>query len=144
MATGGIYVVRNYAIRVYSAKVKAGVPELVQRTLAKIDTAAKRDAPYKTGTLRRSITHQMNGPASGWVGSRNVPYARIQDLGGTTKPHIIRSRRPEGYLFWPGASHPVKQVNHPGSVIPGNRYLSKNVQAQMAVFNRELARLLRP
>lgn len=143
MATGGIYVVRNYAIRVYSAKVKAGVPELVQRTLAKIDTAAKRDAPYKTGTLRRSITHQMNGPASGWVGSRNVPYARIQDLGGKTSPHIIVPRFRQA-LYWPGAAHPVKVVHHPGSVIPGNRYLSKNVQAQMAVFNRELARLLRP
>lgn len=143
MAAAGIYVVRNYAIKVYTAKVAAGVPELVQRTLANIDTMAKARCPYKTGTLRRSITHGMNSRNEGWVGSRNVPYARIQDKGGRTGPHIIRPRTKKA-LFWKGAAHPVMVVHHPGSVIKGNGYLTISAEQQMAIFHEKLRMLLKP
>lgn len=39
-----------------------------------------------------------------------------QDLG--TKPHIIRPTRKRA-LSWPGASHPVKVVHHPGTKAQG-------------------------
>ena len=39
-------------------------------------------------------------------------YAIYQDQG--TQPYLIQSRRPNGYLFWEGADHPVKTVHHPG------------------------------
>jgi hypothetical protein len=143
MPSSWITVERNYAIRIYSARIKVGVPELVARTIAKIDTAAKAAAPYKTGTLKRSIISQMTGEATGLVGSRGVPYARIQDIGGTTPPHIIRARYAQA-LYWPGAAHPVKSVNHPGSKIPGNRYLSNAVADGLDEFNAELRRLLTP
>ena len=39
-------------------------------------------------------------------------YAIYQDQG--TSPYLIQSRRPNGYLFWEGADHPVKTVHHPG------------------------------
>ena len=39
-------------------------------------------------------------------------YAIYQDQG--TSPYMIQSRRPNGYLFWEGADHPVKTVHHPG------------------------------
>lgn len=39
-------------------------------------------------------------------------YAIYQDQG--TQPYLIQSRRPNGYLFWEGADHPVQVVHHPG------------------------------
>lgn len=43
----------------------------------------------RTGRLRRSITSSTeNGGFTGVVGT-NVEYARIQEFGGTTKPHDI-------------------------------------------------------
>ena len=39
-------------------------------------------------------------------------YAIYQDQG--TSPYMIQSRRPNGYLFWEGADHPVQVVHHPG------------------------------
>jgi hypothetical protein len=39
-------------------------------------------------------------------------YAIYQDQG--TPPYMIQSRKPNGYLFWEGADHPVKTVHHPG------------------------------
>lgn len=42
------------------------------------------NAPYKTGTLRRSIITDV-GATSAKVGS-NLPYAKIQEFGGTIRP----------------------------------------------------------
>ena len=39
-------------------------------------------------------------------------YAIYQDQG--TRPYLIYSKRPGGYLYWEGAEHPVKMVAHPG------------------------------
>lgn len=39
-------------------------------------------------------------------------YAIYQDQG--TSPYLIQSRKPNGYLFWEGADHPVQVVHHPG------------------------------
>ena len=39
-------------------------------------------------------------------------YAIYQDQG--TQPYLIQSRKPNGYLFWEGADHPVQVVHHPG------------------------------
>ena len=39
-------------------------------------------------------------------------YALYQDQG--TSPYLIQSKRPNGYLYWEGADHPVKTVHHPG------------------------------
>ena len=42
--------------------------------------------------------------------------------GGKTKAHVIRPKVKRA-LFWPGAAHPVKKVNHPGSNIPARPFL---------------------
>ena len=59
--------------------------------------------------------------------SANTEYAAIHEYGGRTSPHVIEPRT-AGALFWPGASHPVKRVNHPGSVIREKRYLRNPVE----------------
>lgn len=70
--------------------------------------------------LRRSFTVEADS-RSVRVGT-NVIYAAIHQLGGKTKPHVIRPRHANG-LFWPGAQHPVKAVKHPGSVFPARPFL---------------------
>ncbi len=50
------------------------------------------------------------------------PYAPIHQFGGQTRPHVIRPKFGKALNF-PGARHPVKKVNHPGSKIPARPML---------------------
>lgn len=52
----------------------------------------------------------------------NLIYAAIHQLGGQTAARTIRPVHKKA-LFWPGAMHPVKSVNHPGSRIPARPFL---------------------
>lgn len=65
----------------------------------------------KTGHLRRGITNFRRGMTA-TVHTSNIKYASMVEKG--TKAHIIRPKNKKA-LYWKGASHPVKQVNHPGS-----------------------------
>lgn len=51
----------------------------------------------------------------------NLVYARIQNEGGTTRPHVIRPKNKQALYF---NGRYAKKVNHPGSVIPARRFLS--------------------
>ena len=51
-------------------------------------------------------------------------YAIYQDQG--TRPYLIQSKRPGGYLYWEGASHPVKTVHHPG--IKGKHFVQQSME----------------
>jgi hypothetical protein len=42
----------------------------------------------------------------------NHPQAAIIEFG--SRPHVIEAKN-KSTLFWPGASYPVKKVNHPGT-----------------------------
>ena len=46
------------------------------------------------------------------VHTSNIKYARGVEEG--TSPHIIRAKGKKA-LYWRGARHPVRKVNHPGS-----------------------------
>jgi phage virion morphogenesis protein len=77
-----------------------------------------------TGGLRRSFAlpdavQAGNDRVS--VGT-NVVYAAIHQLGGRTNPRVIKAKNGKA-LFWPGARHPVKSVNHPGSKIPPRPFM---------------------
>ena len=65
----------------------------------------------KTGHLRRSISVDI-GNLEATIHTSNVKYAVMVEKG--TKAHIIKPKSKKA-LYWKGASHPVKQVNHPGS-----------------------------
>ena len=64
-----------------------------------------------TGHLRRSISTNM-GDMEATIHTSNLKYAPMVEFG--TRPHIIRAKNKKA-LYWKGAAHPVKQVNHPGS-----------------------------
>lgn len=57
---------------------------IIARAVAEIHSEASRNAPYDTGTLRRSLLMDIK-PDKGKVGS-NLPYAKIQEFGGTIVP----------------------------------------------------------
>lgn len=63
-------------------------------------TDATQNAPYQTGTLRRSLTHKVDSSprqAIGYVGS-NLEYSRIQEMGGQTGRNHSTRIRPKRYL----------------------------------------------
>ena len=94
--------------------LQAEMRQTMNDSVALVQNQGMANAPVVTGTLRRSITSNVSGAGgsiTGIVGT-SVPYARFVHEG--TGPHVIVpvSRKA---LFWPGARHPVKRVNHPGS-----------------------------
>lgn len=73
---------------------------------------SQNEAPIIIGNLASSIYPDGYGDLS-WIVApdENVaPYALFVILG--TAPHEIKGNP---WLFWPGASHPVRSVMHPGN-----------------------------
>lgn len=68
-----------------------------------------------TITGSRELRINLNGTgqltARAGIGT-NLNYARMVSEG--TRPHRIVPRTAKA-LFWPGAAHPVRSVNHPGT-----------------------------
>ena len=64
-----------------------------------------------TGHLSRGISTDIKG-LEATIHTSNIKYARGVEEG--TRPHTIRAKNKKA-LYWKGAKHPVKKVNHPGS-----------------------------
>lgn len=72
---------------------------------------AKAIVHKKSGRLANSLIAEVVNKVLR-VGSTDVDYTTDVELG--TAPHVINAK-PGGALYWPGADHPVKRVNHPGT-----------------------------
>ena len=99
-----------------SKKVRYGIRWGIDSVMTDCVHTAKSLVPVKTAILQGSI--QMR-PAvddgariSGYWGSFATKYAAWVEFG--TEPHVIFPRTKKA-LFWPGADHPVRMVNHPGT-----------------------------
>ncbi|MDT0473007.1 HK97 gp10 family phage protein [Streptomyces sp. DSM 41014] len=90
------------------------VRRAVERTRIDVQNEARRRAPVDTGRLRSSIVSRAEGGGRdlGYVIGSNVNYAAAVEYG--TAPHVIKPTKKKA-LYWPGAAHPVAQVNHPGT-----------------------------
>lgn len=82
----------------------------------------------QSGDLRDSINWDVVQEATAIIGrvfsAGNIPYAEIQEEGGTTPPHIIEATNAQALCFVMGGETVfAKRVNHPGSVIPGKHYM---------------------
>jgi len=113
-------------------------PELAKATLECATTlvaAAKREAPVKSGRLRRSITYQVGGEAR-YIVSPNVPYATAVHEG-ITDPVIIRPTTKKA-LFWKGALHPVKSVKQKAR--KGNPFMRRALDTSRAQLDAIAAR----
>ena len=98
-----------------SEKSRDNIQKAVKKSAFNIESQAKKNLASNksvvTGHLRRSIATKM-GDLEATIHTSNVKYAVIVEKG--SKPHKIRAKNKKA-LYWKGASHPVKQVNHPGS-----------------------------
>ena len=78
------------------------------------------ETPVDTGRLRSSIVVEEEDDT--WVIGTSVPYAEQIEIG--MKPTVITPKNKKA-LYWPGAAHPVKKVNHPG--FEGSHMFQKGV-----------------
>lgn len=111
------------------------VEQAIRKSTLSIEKQAKtnltNNGSVKTGHLRRSITHRVSTIEG--VVSANTKYAEGVEKG--TKPHVIRAKKKKA-LYWQGASHPVKVVNHPGS--KAKPYLIPALKAEQPKFIQNL------
>lgn len=81
-----------------------------------VETQAKRNAYWKdrTSHARQSMHSGVEGRGRELTLflSHGVKYGGYLEEG--TPPHVIRPKNKKA-LFWSGAAHPVKKVNHPGT-----------------------------
>ena len=98
-----------------SENIRSDVQKVLKKSGFNIEARAKRNitnnGSVKTGHLRRGITTDV-GNMEVTVHTSNIKYARGVEEG--TRPHTIRAKNKKA-LYWKGATHPVKKVNHPGS-----------------------------
>lgn len=84
----------------FTKSANAQLQTVITSSVLDVLTGAVQNAPYKTGTLRRSLTHKVDvgrNEAVGYVGS-NLVYSRIQELGGQAGRGGSVNIRPKRYL----------------------------------------------
>lgn len=116
--------------------VNQGAAHLVQEVAAA--------APLDTGALRASI-HSEGAKSTGTgveaevvTGAEVNEYAIPQHEGSA--PHVIKPTTGKA-LMWPGAEHPVRQVNHPGN--PATKYLERPLLDMAPAFKAYCAAAMR-
>jgi len=88
----------------------------------------KSTVPWRTGFLTQSFRAEMSGLVLRWFPTAS--YAPYVEFG--TKPHVIEPKDKKA-LYWPGAAHPVKRVNHPGT--KANDFMGRIVAASEGEIN---------
>lgn len=114
----------------YVARKKAGMFILTNTFAHDLENKAKVNAKWKdrTGHARQSLNGKAFNKGSTYriSLSHGVEYGEILEEG--SKPHIIRPKNKKA-LYWRGASHPVKQVNHPGT--KGKPIIGPTIESNM-------------
>lgn len=85
------------------------ITDLTEELARRVAHQARANCPVDSGRLRRTIVAYGNRV---YCGGPDAPYWADVEFG--TRPHVIRPRRKKA-LYWPGAEHPVREVNHPGT-----------------------------
>ncbi len=106
--------------------------EILQNIRLKSGLKVRTGALLNSVGASKKITTGESGEVIGQIGSEGVPYAKIHEFGGTTKPHVIMARNAKALAFINGSGDQVfaRFVNHPGSVIPARPYLRPALAAK--------------
>lgn len=102
------------------ARMMVNLNRAIRQTIFFVESASQRNVPVKSGRLRGSIYRDFQ-PLKGELGY-GAKYAGWVHDG--TSPYTIRPSGKQA-LYWKGAAHPVKRVNHPG--IRANPFLQRAV-----------------
>lgn len=126
------------------AKQRAAALTAVNQGANHLVSQAQGEAPNRTGALAAGI-HTTGARSTGsgaeaevLTGAESNEYAIPQHEGAG--PHVIRPKA-EKALFWPGADHPVKQVNHPGN--PATKFLENPLLQMSSQFKAYCAGAMR-
>lgn len=123
----------------YPTQVHSKVTEAVKTSTFNVENYAKsnltKNGSVDTGLLRNSINSKINS-LEGTV-STNTKYAIFVEE--STKAHVIKPKNKK-FLYWKGASHPVKQVKHPGS--KAKPYMIPALEREVPNFIKELDKAL--
>lgn len=99
--------------------------EILQNLRSRSGLHVRSGALINSVAASKKITNDGHGNVTGEIGSVGVPYARIHEFGGTTRPHVIRPRNASVLAFQKnGQDVFARFVNHPGSKIPARPYLA--------------------
>lgn len=106
----------NFRVVDFLGRKKAGMYALCSLFANNLENEAKKNASWtdRTSHARQSL-HSGLGVSSNEYTiylSHGVEYGGILEEG--SKPHIIKPKNKKA-LYWKGAAHPIKQVNHPGT-----------------------------
>lgn len=112
------------------ASVREWTLKLLARSQRKVSGEVLK---VRTGRLRRGLNDQYQESKNEIVGSvginrRTVPYARIHEMGGKTKPHVILPKTARVLVFQKnGQTIFTTRVNHPGSKMPMRSFLRSSL-----------------
>lgn len=117
-----------------------GLTRAINISALKATGIIKRETPKKTGALRGSIRPSFSRLRA--TIEPHKKYAIYVHEG--TRPHEIRPKTKKA-LFWKGALHPVRRVQHPGTKgVPFMDIgLRKSVRIIEGVFKKEVNNILR-
>lgn len=100
----------------YINRKLAGTHIILQNSAGIMESEAKRNASWtdRTSHARQSIHSGVEGRGRELTLflAHGVKYGAFLEEG--TPPHVIRPKNKKA-LYWKGAAHPVKKVNHPGT-----------------------------
>lgn len=120
-------------------KFRAMGPQRIEKEFSIIDRevikAVEEEAPVKTGRLKKALRIRRTGHLRYEV-SNPTDYDIMVQEG--TKSHPIYPSKKKA-LYWPGAAHPVKMVNHPGT--KPNRYMARGLQRALHQMGPTLNRI---
>lgn len=105
--------------------------EILQNLRGKSGLKVRSGALLNSIGASKKVNDDGDGSFSGQIGSQGVPYARIHEFGGTTRPHVIMPRNKKALRFMGrGGETFAKIVQHPGSKIPARPYLAPALDAK--------------
>ncbi len=97
-------------------KLETKINEIPGRTINLIDDISdvveaymRDESPVRFGDLQNSHTTEVLSDLERWIGP-TVKHAEYVVKG--TRPHLIEGNP---FLYWKGAEHPVRRVQHPGT-----------------------------
>ncbi len=122
------------------AEAPAIVAPILQRALSASQAilakhTTKETVPWRTGFLTQTFKAELTAGMLRWFPTAS--YAPFVEFG--TKPHMIVPKDKQA-LYWPGAAHPVRSVNHPGT--KPNQFMERIVDASKDEINAQFGSAL--